>query len=161
MRSLFRARSLATAAALAVALSCQPAGAADTTDKSVLDAVVKDLGLSLLAKADDSTVRVPLSPRGFTLLGRVTPYASMSPRVFTPGFEDVIGLATPMREPVDELSKGLGLGAGVNWHLSDWLEIFGEYQLFSVRGRGASTDNPLGRREIDSPTLKGGFSIRF
>ena len=154
------ARSLAGAVALAL-VAVAPAGAADTTDASVLDAVVKDLGLTLLAKPSESAIKLPLSPRGWSLLGRVTPYASMSPRVFSPGVEDLIGLAAPMREPTDELSKGLGVGAGLNWHLSEWIEVFGEYQLFSVRGRGVQTEGSLGHREMDSPTLKGGFSIRF
>jgi|SRR5262245_7353672 len=156
-----RMRSLISAAALIIAIGAAPAGAADPTDKTVLDLAVKDLGLTLLAKPDDNAVRLPFSPRGWSLLGRVTPYASMSSRIRTPGIEDLTGLATPLREPTDELSKGIGVGAGLNFHLSEWFELFGEYQLFSVGGRGAQAEGSVGRRELESPTLKGGFSIRF
>jgi hypothetical protein len=58
------------------------------------------------------------------------------------------------------LSKGVGVGAGLNWNLGDRLELFGEYQLFSLRGRSGTAGSPFGRRE-ESPGLKGGFSIRF
>jgi len=156
-----RTRSLALAVTLMIAIGTAPAGAADPADKSVLDAVVKDLGLTLLAKPDDSALRLPLGPRGWTLLTRVTPYASMSPRIRTPGVEDLTGLATPLREPTDELSRGLGVGAGLNFHLTEWFDLFGEYQLFSMGGRGAQAEGSVGRRELESPTLKGGFSIRF
>jgi hypothetical protein len=154
-------RSLAMAAALAAALVTQPAAAAETAEKSVLDGLVKDLGLSLLSKPEDTTVRLPLAQGGSSLLGRVQPYASLSPRVIRPGADDVRGLAAPVRDPAEDLSKGVGVGAGVSWHLSDRLEVFGQYQLMSVRGRTAPTDSPLGRRDIDNPGMKGGLSIRF
>ena len=151
-------RSLATAAVLAAVLVAQPAGAADTT---ALDGLVKDLGMSFLSKPADGTVRLPLSPGGNGLLGRVQPYASVSPRVITVTADEVTGLAAPIREPAGDLSKGVGVGAGVSWHLSDRLELFGQYQLLSVNGRGTRTESPLGRRDIDNPGMKGGLSIRF
>src|SRR5262245_10845104 len=119
-------RSLAAMATLAGILAVHPASAADPVDSSILDRAVKDLGLTLLAKPNETSVRMPLTPGAWSLLGPVRPYASLGPRVTTQ-VDDVAGLAVPIREPVDDLSKGVGVGAGVNWHLSDHLELFGEY----------------------------------
>src|SRR5438034_3955323 len=139
-------RSLLLAAALAVALMPVPAGASDPADRSVLDSVAKDLGLTLLARPEDSGLRLPFNPRGWSFFGPVRPYASVGPRVATSGLTDLTGLAAPIREPADDLSKGVGVGAGLNWHLSDRLDLFGEYQLFNMGGRGTPSD-ALGRRD--------------
>ena len=109
-----------------------PAGAEDPRDQTVLDTVVKDLGITLLAKPDDAFVRLPLAPQRWSLFGRMQPYASLSPRVHAPA-EEVTGLAAPIRE-TDALSKGVDVGAGVSWHLSDRFELFGEYQLLNMGG---------------------------
>jgi hypothetical protein len=147
-------------AAVLAGLAWAPlAGAEDPRNQTVLDSVVKDLGLTLLAKPDDTFVRLPLAPQRWSLFGRMQPYASLSPRAHAPA-EEVTGLATPIRE-TDALSKGLDVGAGMSWHLSDRFELFGEYQLLNMGGRNAQPDVPLGRRALDAPSLKGGFSIRF
>ena len=62
-------RSLLLAAALAVALMPVPAGASDPADRSVLDSVAKDLGLTLLARPEDSGLRLPFNPRGWSFFG--------------------------------------------------------------------------------------------
>ena len=153
------ARSLFVAAVLAGLVWAAPAGAEDPRDQTVLDSVVKDLGITLLAKPDDTFVRLPLAPQRWSLFGRMQPYASLSPRAHAPA-EEVTGLAAPIRE-TDALSKGVDVGAGVSWHLSDRFELFGEYQLLNMGGRNPQADVPLGRRDLDAPSLKGGFSIRF
>lgn len=154
-----QARSLFVAAVLAGVVWAAPAGAGDARDQTVLDSAVKDLGITLLAKPDDTFVRLPLAPQRWSLFGRIQPYASLSPRAPAPA-EEVTGLAAPIRE-TDALSKGVDVGAGVSWHLSDRFELFGEYQLLNMGGRNAQPDVPLGRRDLDAPSLKGGFSIRF
>jgi len=153
------ARLLFLAAVLAGLVWAPPAGAGDPRDQTVLDSVVKDLGLNLLAKPDDTFLRMPLAPQRWSLFGRMQPYASLSPRAHAPA-EELPGLAAPIRE-TDALSKGLDVGAGVSWHLSDRFELFGEYQFLNMGGRNAQPDVPLGRRDLDAPSLKGGFSIRF
>lgn len=153
------ARSLFVVAVLAALVWAPPTGAGDARDQTVLDNVVRDLGITLLAKPDDTFVRLPLAPQRWSLFGRMQPYASLSPRARAPG-EEVTGLAAPIRE-TDALSRGIDVGAGVSWHLSDRFELFGEYQLLNRGARNAQTDGPLGRRDLDAPSLKGGFSIRF
>jgi hypothetical protein len=154
-----RARSLFGAAVLAGLVWAPAAGAGDARDQTVLDSVVKDLGITLSAKPEDTFVRLPLAPQRWSLFGRVQPYASLSPRAHAPA-EEVTGLAAPIRE-TDTLSKGVDVGAGVSWHLSDRFELFGEYQLLNMGGGNAQADVPLGRRDLDAPSLKAGFSIRF
>ena len=65
-----------------------------------------------------------------------------------------------MRES-DEFARGFGVGAGLSWHLTDHLELFGEYQVLNMGGRTAQPDSASGRRELETPGLKGGFSFRF
>jgi len=154
-----RARSLLVAAVLAGLVWAPPVGAENPRNQTVLDSVVKELGLTLLDKPDDTFVRLPLAPQRWSLLGRIQPYASLSPRAYAPA-EEATGLAMPIRE-TDALSKGVDVGAGMSWHLSDRFELFGEYQLLNMGGRNAQPDVPLGRRDLDAPSLKGGFSIRF
>ena len=74
-----RARLLFVAGVLAGLVWAPPAGAGDARDQTVLDSVVKDLGITLLAKPDDTFVRVPLAPQRWSLFGRMQPYASLSP----------------------------------------------------------------------------------
>lgn len=159
MSARARAGSLFVAAVLAGLVWAPPASAGDPRDQTVLDSVVKDLGITLLAKPDETFVRLPLAPQRWSLVGRMQPYASLSPRAHAPA-EEATGLAAPIRE-TDVLSKGVEVGAGVSWHLSDRFELFGEYQLLNMGGRNTQTDGPLGRRDLDAPSLKGGFSIRF
>ncbi len=71
------------------------------------------------------------------------------------------GLAGPLREPAEDSWKGLGLGAGFQWRLSDRLDLFGQYQFMSLPGANAPTGQPLMRRETESPGVKAGFSIHF
>jgi hypothetical protein len=135
------------------------AGTADPRDQAVLDNVVKDLGLGLLSRPDSTALKMPLSPSNWSFLARVRPYAAVGPRVRTE-LEAPTGLALPMRE-TDQFAQGVGVGAGMSWSLSDRLELFGEYQLLNMGGPGGQPDNALGRRDVETPGLKGGFSIRF
>jgi len=156
------ARRLALLLAVAVLVGlvwARPAGAADPRDQTVLDNVVKDLGFTLFAKPDEMSLKLPLAPQRWSLFGRLQPYASLGPRASVLA-EEATGLTAPVRE-MDALSKGVEVGAGLSWHLSDRLELFGEYQLLNMGGHSGQTDIPLGRRELDNPGLKGGFSIRF
>jgi hypothetical protein len=146
-------------AALAGLIWAPPAGAGDPRDQTVLDSVVKDLGITLSAKPDDTFVRLPLAPQRWSLFGRMQPYASLSPRAQAPA-EEPTGLTAPIRE-TDALSKGVDVGAGLSWHLSDRFELFGEYQLLNMGGRNAPTEGLLGRRDLEAPSLKAGFSLRF
>ena len=131
----------------------------ETRDQVVLDSVVKDLGISLLSKPENTMLRLPLAPGNWSLFGRVKPYASLGPRVYTQA-EEPTALAVPLRE-TDDFAKGIGVGAGLSWHLTDRLELFGEYQFLNMGGRGAQSEGTLGRRDLETPGLKGGFSIRF
>src|SRR5687768_2580378 len=128
-------RALAPLLLVAAVVWALPAGAQTPRDQTVLDSVVKDLGITLLAKPDDASVRLPLAPQRWSFFGRMQPYASLSPRIHAPA-EELTGLTAPIRE-TDALSKGVDVGAGVSWHLSERFELFGEYQLLNMGGRNA------------------------
>jgi hypothetical protein len=150
---------LAAVLGIAASLSALPTGAADLRDQVVLENIVKDLGIGILSGPDSTTLRLPLAARNWSFLGRVRPYAAVGPRAQTE-LSEPTGLALPMRE-TDQFAQGLDVGAGMSWSLGDRLELFGEYQLLNMGRRGGRPDNALGRRDVETPGLQGGFSIRF
>lgn len=139
-----------------LAIPASPAPA----DNALIDAMVKEFGL-IQSRSSDNNLRVPLTPRDWTLSG-LRPYAALSARTLKPVTDSLVGLATPSRESTEDLSHGLGLGAGVEWQLSERFGFFGEY-LFQARpGTGVPSSSPTLRPDAEAPAgLKGGFSVRF
>ena len=130
-------------------------------DRALLDAMVKDLDLSLSRPGESTSLRVPLTPSEWTLSG-LRPYAAFNPRVLKPVTDGPTGLAAPERESVEDLSHGVGVGAGLRWRLSDRLDLFGEYLFPALPASSAPTSSPALRPDAEAPAgLKGGFSIRF
>ena len=134
---------------------------APKTDPSFLAGIAKDLGLTLLTSPGQATLRVPLAPGDWSLLKGVQPYAMFNPSTVKPITGAEPGLTEPLREPTEDSWKGLGLGAGFKWRLSDRLDLFGQYQFISLPGANAPTGSPLMRRDVESPGVKAGFSIHF
>jgi hypothetical protein len=129
-------------------------------DKALLDAMVRDFGLSL-SRADDSSLRVPLTPKDWSFNG-LRPYAALGTRTLRPVTDGLIGLALPSRESTDEFSHGLGVGAGLEWQLTGRLGLFGEYLFQKTSGTNGPSNIPTLRPGVESPVgLKGGLSIRF
>jgi len=128
--------------------------------ESVLDLVAKDVRFDLMARPDAVTVRLPLASADWSLFKAVQPFVALSPSTVKP-IEGAIGLAVPSREVTDQPWKGLGMGAGVQWHLSDRLDLFGQYQFVTLPGATSSTGSPIMRRDSDNPGLKAGFSLHF
>jgi len=129
-------------------------------DKALLDAMVKDFGLSL-SRADDSSLRVPLTPKEWSFSG-LRPYAALGARTLRPVTDGLIGLALPTRDSTDDFSHGLGVGAGLEWQLTERLGLFGEYLFQKTPGTNGPTNIPTLRPGAESPAgLKGGFSFRF
>jgi len=134
---------------------------ATAPDRSVLDAITKTPSFSLLASSDQATLRLPLTPGDWSLLKGVQPYATLSPSVVKPIAGAELGLAAPFHESAEDSWKGLGIGAGFQWRLSDRLDLFGQYQFMSLPGSNAPTGSPFMKREVESPGLKAGLSIHF
>ena len=130
-------------------------------DRPSLDALARDLGLSLLAKPGETSVRVPLAPRDWSFLKGIEPYATLSPSAVKPILDASTGLAAPDRDFAEDQWKGLGVGAGVRWRLSDRLDLFGQYLFTTLPGAHEPTASPVIRRDSESPGVKGGFSIHF
>ena len=130
-------------------------------DASILDAISKDLHLELWKESDDGTLKLPLAPAEWSFFREVRPYAALSPSVVRPLTDSGAALASPSRETSDDPWKGLGVGAGLKWRLSDRLDLFGQYQFMNLPGANTPTSSPFLRRDVESPGLKGGFSIHF
>jgi hypothetical protein len=129
-------------------------------DKSLLGVVASDLKLNLWSGSDDRTVRVPLAPGEWSFLKDLQPYAALSPSSAR-SLTDAT-LSGPSREAADDPWKGLGVGAGVNWRLSDRVDLFGQYLFMNLPGGNAPAGgSPIMRRDVETPGLKGGFSIHF
>lgn len=121
----------------------------------------KDLVLTP-KNAGQATLWLPLTPSEWSLFKSMRPFATLSPSTLEPITRPEPGLATTLREPAAEDSwKGLGLGAGFQWRLSDRLDLFGQYQFMSLPGANSPTGSPYMRRETESPGLKAGFTIHF
>jgi hypothetical protein len=134
------------------------ATSAPPPDRSFLDILARDLGLSL-STSSEANLTVPLAPSQWSFSG-LRPYAALSPRMLRPVGDRLTGLAVPDRESEADLSHGLGIGAGISWRLSDRLGVFGQY-LFRANPTGLPAGNPTLRPDLESPGLKGGLSIRF
>jgi hypothetical protein len=130
-------------------------------DRSFVDGIAKDLGFTLLANPGQTGLRLPLAPGDWSFLKGVRPYAAVSPSTVKPITGDEPGLAVPFREVAEDPWKGLGLGAGFQWHLSDRLDLFGQYQFKPLPGGNAPTGSPFMQREIENPGVKAGLSIHF
>jgi len=129
-------------------------------DRALLDGMAKDLGFSL-SRSGENGLRVPLTPKEWSFNG-LRPYAALSARVLRTVTEGPQGLATPNAESADDLSHGLGLGAGLQWQLSERFGLFGEYLFQATPRAGVPSSTPALRPDAESPSgLKGGFSLRF
>jgi len=148
-----------SAAAQDTALPGLDAPGVSQPDKVTLDALTKDLGLSLLSHSGGTTLRVPLAPQSWSL-GGLQPYAAVSPLAIRPGGELLPGAAAPDRS-IDDLSRGLGVGAGVTLRLSERLDLYGQYLFRAMPGNGPGNLAPTLRPDAESPGLKGGFSLHF
>ena len=133
---------------------------APAPDRSFLDGLAKDLNLSLMTTPGQSTVRLPLTPGNWSFFKDVKPYAALSPSSVKP-ITDAEGLSAPLREPGEDPWKGLGVGAGLKWHLSDRVDLFGQYQFMSLPGGNSSTGSPFFRRETEKPGINAGLQIHF
>jgi hypothetical protein len=134
---------------------------ASAPDRSFLDGLAKDLNLSLLTTPGQSTVRLPLAPGNWSFFKSIEPYAALSPSTVKPITEAEPSLAALSRETPEDPWKGLGVGAGLKWRLSDRVDLFGQYQFMSLPGGNAPTGSPLMRRETEHPGVKAGLSIHF
>ena len=132
------------------------------SETSVLDLIAKDVSFfDLRTRPDAVSVRFALTPSDWSLFKGIQPYLALSPSTVRPISESGLGLAAPSREVADQPWKGLGMGAGVEWHLSDRVDLFGQYQFVTLPGASASTGSPIMRRDSDNPGVRAGFSFHF
>ena len=129
-------------------------------DRNFLDSLAKDLNLSLMTTPGQNTVRLPLAPGNWSFFKDVQPYAALSPSTVKP-ITDAEGLSAPLREPGEDPWKGLGVGAGLKWRLSDRVDLFGQYQFMSLPGGNSSTGSPFFRRETERPGINAGLQIHW
>lgn len=132
-----------------------PAGA---TSSSPFDA----LDLSVVRDGTERTLRVPLAPReDVRAASRIVPYLSVGSSFLMDG--DTRDTGVPLYEDaVRAQRKGMDVGAGLAWRITNRLELFGEYRFLRMNPDPAeSVGGGLLHRDVDGPFLKGGFQIRL
>ena len=142
------------------AFTFEPSGA--RSGDSILDLIAKDVSFfDLKTRPDAVSMRLALTPSDWSLLKGIQPYLALNPSTVRPISESGLGLAAPSREAAEQPWKGLGMGAGIEWHLSDRVDLFGQYQFVTLPGASASTGSPIMRRDSDNPGVRAGFSLHF
>ncbi len=128
---------------------------------AALAALAHELGLSLFGSASDATLRVPLAARGEMPVGKIQPYAAISPRL-SPAEADAVVAGFPSRDLSPSTAPSVDMGAGLSWHLTDRVDLFGQYRLLLLRPAPAdSVGGRPAKRDAEEPALRGGFSVRF
>jgi hypothetical protein len=120
------------------------------------------LDLSVVRDGTESTLRVPLAPRDDArAASRIVPYLSVGSS-FLVGGDAREGSATLYEDTVRAQRKGMDVGAGLAWRISNRLELFGEYRFLRMNPDPAeSVGAGFLHRDVDGPFLKGGFQIRL
>jgi hypothetical protein len=139
-------------------LSFLDSGPAAATSPSAFDA----LNLSVVRDGTERTLRVPLVPReDARAASRIVPYLSVGSSFLVDG--DTRDAGVPLYEDtVRAQRKGMDVGAGLAWRITNRLELFGEYRFLRMNPDPAeSVGGGLLHRDVDGPFLKGGFQIRL
>jgi hypothetical protein len=148
---------------LAILISLTLTSSAGAGDAAWTQAVVQDLSapfgidLSLSGNPFESSVRIPLLGRPEAGRSTLTPYVSAGATDPTRGVDPSPVL--PRRDiEANRTSQRIDLGTGLNWNLSDRLQLFGEMGFQRAREQSYSVFGLEGHR--DGTYVKGGFTIR-
>jgi hypothetical protein len=146
--------------ALAALALASPAGAGDT---AWAQTVVRDINapfgidLSLSGNPFESNVRIPLLGRPDGAGGSLTPYVSAGATDPTRSLDT--SRVLPRRDiEANRTSQRTDVGAGLNWNLTDRLQLFGEMGFQRAREQSYSLFGLEGNR--DGSYVKGGVTIR-
>jgi opacity protein-like surface antigen len=132
-------------------------------------------GTGTIAPIDISTVGI-----GFDLLrfrlhlnkndefqnGRVQPYFSVGPAVFLTKISDTAN-ATPANQSENDTTLGVKVGAGLNFHVTKALSLFGEYRFthFNTEGTFQDTTPPPSQEtvstDVNTHHFVGGIAYHF
>jgi hypothetical protein len=123
----------------------------------VAPVLAADVDLSLSGNPFESSVRVPLLPQGERSPGWITPYVSAGA---TDPSRNVDASILPRRDiETSRATQRMDIGAGLNWNLTDRLQLFGEMGFQRARDQSYSLFGIDGNR--DGTYVKGGFTIRI
>jgi hypothetical protein len=145
------------------------AWAADSADASWGQALLHEIQeqrspfgveLSLSGSPFESAVRIPVLPHTDLPVGSITPYLSAG--VTNPAGTVGEAYVLPRREiETNRASQRMDVGAGLNWFLTDRIQLFGEMGLQKSRQQPYSLIGAdPGRRDFEGTYVKGGITIR-
>ena len=98
--------------------------------------------------------------------GRVQPYFSVGPALFLTNISDTINF-TPANQSKSNTALGVKVGAGLNFHVTQALSLFGEYRFthFTAEGTFQDTAPPASQEtlktDLNTHHLVGGISFHF
>jgi len=132
-------------------------------DDSWVQSAIRDLRdpfgieLSLSGNPFESSVRIPLLGHPGPPAGSLTPYVSAGA---TDPSRILDGSSVLSRRDLEasRASQRMDIGAGLNWNLTDRLQLFGEMGFQRAREQSYSLFGLDGNR--DGTYVKGGFTIR-
>ena len=146
--------------ALAVAMG--PASGRASADDEWVQSAFRDLKnpfgieLSLSGNPFESNIRIPLTGRGVPS-GSLTPYISAGATDPSRAPDAATALSARGLE-ASRTSQRMDIGAGLNWNLTDRVQLFGELGFQRSREQSYSLFGIEGNR--DGTYVKGGLTIR-
>jgi opacity protein-like surface antigen len=127
-------------------------------------AVLGDVDLAVWTVGFDAMFRFPLLKSAQFPHGQLQPYITVGPAIFVARAEDH-GNFVPTHQDDSDTSVGVKVGAGVAWHFTKLIGIFGEYRYTHFSPEFTFSDNTLGSANlstsINTHYLLVGASFRF
>jgi opacity protein-like surface antigen len=124
-----------------------------------VNGVFEDMDLSVWGVGIDAMFRFPLLKSAKIPRGQLQPYITVGPAIFVAHAEDSHNFQ-PSQQSNNDTSLGVKVGAGVAWHFTPVIAMFGEYRFthsspeFTFGGTDVSTD-------LNTHWVLVGVSFRF
>ena len=126
--------------------------------------VFEDLDLSVWAVGIDAWFRFPLLKSAAFPNGQLQPYITVGPAVFVAHAEDSHNFG-PSNQDNRDTALGVKVGAGVAWHFTKLIAMFGEYRYTHFSPEFTFVDNARGitdlSTDVNTHYVLVGVSFRF
>ncbi|HKC97561.1 MAG TPA: outer membrane beta-barrel protein [Methylomirabilota bacterium] len=126
--------------------------------------VFDDMDLSVWTIGFDAMFRFPLLKSAQFPMGQLQPYITVGPAIFVAHADDNNNFS-PSNQSNDDTSVGVKVGAGVAWHFTKVIAMFGEYRYTHFSPEFTFVDNARGITDVNTSInthyVLVGVSFRF
>ena len=126
--------------------------------------VFDDVDLSVWTIGFDAMFRFPLLKSSQFPMGQLQPYITVGPAIFVAHAEDSHNFV-PSHQSDSDTSVGVKVGAGVAWHFTKLIAMFGEYRYTHFSPEVTFVDNARGvtdmSTDVNTHYVLVGVSFRF